>query len=517
MASYEGQPPDNARQFMAWLDALAPVALAGVRYTVFGCGNRQWARTYQEVPKRMDAALEAAGATRVKPRGETDASGDFFGAFDEWAASLWSDLARALGKELQDAPSGARLQVEVVKTGRSAILRQGDLQHGEVVENRELVNMSSALARSKRHIDIALPAGMTYRAGDYLAVLPTNPPGNVMRALRRFNFAADSHVVLHQAEGSITSLPVGYPVSVGEMLFHYVELAQPATRAQVIALAAATKCPPEKAELEALAQEDAYNRQVLGRRTSLLELLERFASCELPFAAFLEMLPPIRARQYSISSSPLWNPERCTLTVAVVDAPALSGQGQYKGMASSLLAACGPGTRIAVAVRPSNTHFHPPSSAQTPIIMVCAGTGLAPFRGFLQERAVQAASGQTVGPALLFFGCDHPDVDYLYADEFREWEAAGVVSVRAAYSEAPEGDVMFVQHRLWQDRADVSELFRKGAHVYVCGDGRRMAPAVRETFVRIYREAVGATMDSAESWIDAIERETGRYVSDVFV
>ena len=517
VASYEGQPPDNARQFMAWLAALAPGALAGVRYTVFGCGNRQWARTYQQVPKRMDSALEAAGAQRVKARGETDASGDFFGAFDEWSASLWSDLARALGKELQEAPSGARLQVELVKTGRSAILRQGDLQHGVVIENRELVNMSAAAARSKRHIDIALPAGMTYRAGDYLAVLPTNPPGNVMRALRRFNFAADSHVVLHQAEGSITSLPVGYPVSVGEMLFHYVELAQPATRAQVTALAAATKCPPEQAELAALAEDDAYNRQVLGRRASLLELLERFASCELPFASFLEMLPPIRARQYSISSSPLWNPERCTLTVAVVDAPALSGQGQYKGMASSLLAACGPGTRIAVAVRPSNTHFHPPSSALTPIIMVCAGTGLAPFRGFLQERAVQAASGQAVGPALLFFGCDHPDVDYLYADEFRAWEAAGVVSVRPAFSEAPEGEVMFVQHRLWQDRADVAELFRKGAHVYVCGDGRRMAPAVRETFVRIYREAVGATVDKAESWVDAIERETGRYVSDVFV
>ena len=95
-ASYEGQPPDNARQFVAWLEALAPGALKGVRYAVFGCGNRQWARTYQAVPKRFDAALEAAGATRIKERGETDAGGDFFGAFDEWYGALWSDLgARA--------------------------------------------------------------------------------------------------------------------------------------------------------------------------------------------------------------------------------------------------------------------------------------------------------------------------------------------------------------------------------------------------------------------------------------
>ena len=150
------------------------------------------------------------------------------------------------------------------------------------------------------------------------------------------------------------------------------------------------------------------------------------------------------------------------------------------------------------------------------MVMVCAGTGLAPFHGFLQERAVQAASGQKVGPALLFFGCDHPDVDFLYKDELKAWEAAGVVSVRPAFFRQPDGDVMFVQHRVWKDRADVADLFRKGAHVYVCGDGRRMAPAVRETFVRIYQEAVGVTPDAAERWVDQIERETGRYVSDVF-
>jgi len=107
-------------------------------------------------------------------------------------------------------------------------------------------------------------------------------------------------------------------------------------------------------------------------------------------------------------------------------------------------------------------------------------------------------------------------VDFLYRDELLGWQEAGVVSVRPAYSEKPEGDVVFVQHRVWKDRAEVSELFRRGAHVYVCGDGRRMAPAVRETFVRIYQEAVGATVDAAERWVDDIERETGRYVSDVF-
>ena len=167
------------------------------------------ASTYQAVPKRFDAALEAAGATRIKERGETDAGGDFFGAFDEWYGALWTDLGRALGKEVQAAPTGGQLQVEVVKAGRTAILRLGDLEHGEVVENRELVDMSSPLGRSKRHIDIALPEGMSYRAGDYLAVLPHNPIGVVMRTLKRFNLASDSQVVITKpARGSTTCCSV---------------------------------------------------------------------------------------------------------------------------------------------------------------------------------------------------------------------------------------------------------------------------------------------------------------------
>jgi cytochrome P450/NADPH-cytochrome P450 reductase len=515
-ASYEGQPPDNAKQFAAWLESLAPGALQGVRFTVFGCGNRQWARTYQAVPKRFDAALEAAGATRVRPRGETDAGGDFFGDFDQWYAGLWSDFGHALGKRVQAAPTGSQLEVEILKAGRTALLRLADLQHGEVVENRELVDMSSPLGRAKRHIDIALPDGMTYRAGDYLAVLPHNPVGLVMRALKRFDLASDSQIIIRKPLGSITSLPVDHPVNVSELLFHYVELAQPATRAQVTALAAATEAGPEQAELAALAADAAYQRDVLGKRVSVLDLLERYRSCTPGLAAFLDMLPPARARQYSISSSPLWNARRCTLTVAVVDAPALSGRGRYQGMASYYLANCTPGTRVAIAVRSSNDHFHPPASPETPMVMVCAGTGLAPFRGFLQERAMQAQNGRSVGPSLLFFGCDDPDVDFLYRDELAAWQAAGVVSVRPAFYRQPQGEVTFVQHRVWQDRADVAELFRRGASVYVCGDGRHMAPAVRQTFVRIYQEAAGKTADEAEAWVDRIERETGRYVSDVF-
>jgi cytochrome P450/NADPH-cytochrome P450 reductase len=167
-------------------------------------------------------------------------------------------------------------------------------------------------------------------------------------------------------------------------------------------------------------------------------------------------------------------------------------------------------------VRPSQSGFHPPADPATPMVMVCAGTGVAPFRGFLQERAEQKAAGRVVGRSLLFFGVDHPDIDYLYRDEFAAWEAEGVVEMRPAFSSQPEGDVMFVQHRVWKDRAEVAQLFRDGAQFYVCGDGRHMAPAVRETFIRIYQKATQIDDVGANAWADRMEHEHGRYVSDVF-
>ena len=514
-ASYEGRPPDNARAFMDWLEGRPPGSLAGLRYAVFGCGNRQWARTFQAIPKRTDALLEAAGAERLRARGETDAAGDFFGGFEAWYADLWRDVSAALGKEPVEGAAPAGLEVEVLRKSRAAALRLADLELGTVMVNRELVDLSSPHGRSKRHIEIALPDGMTYRAGDYLAVLPRNPRPTIERVLRRFGLPADAEVVIRSGQGA-ASLPLDRPVGLWRVLSDYVELDQPATRLQVAALAEAARCPPERAALTELGAPEVHEREVLGKRTSLIDLLERCPSCDIDLGAFLAALPPMRARQYSISSSPLVDPARCSLTVAVLDAPALSGQGRRLGVASNFLAALSPGERIAVAVRASQAAFHAPADPETPLILVCAGTGFAPFRGFLQERAEQKRAGATVGPALLFFGIMHPEVDYLYRGELAAWQEAGLVNLRPAFSRAPEGEVRYVQHRLWQDRTEVADLFQKGAVTFVCGDGERMAPAVRETFIRIYRDVTGADAAGAQAWAEEVEREHGRYVTDVF-
>jgi len=148
--------------------------------------------------------------------------------------------------------------------------------------------------------------------------------------------------------------------------------------------------------------------------------------------------------------------------------------------------------------------------------MICAGTGLAPFHGFLQERAIQAANGRPVAKSLLFFGCDHPDVDYIYCDELEAWQKAGVVDLRPTFSAAPEGDVRFVQHRLWQDRADVVALFQKNARIFVCGDARTVMAGVRETIARIYQDATQCSAPEAERWEAALERDHSRFYADVF-
>lgn len=305
---------------------------------------------------------------------------------------------------------------------------------------------------------------------------------------------------------------------VGELLSSFVELAQPATRKNIAQLALTTPSP-EKEELEALAgEEEAYIASVLDKRVSVLDLLERYSSCGLSFAAFLQMMPQLKARQYSISSSPRWSAEHCTLTFAVLEAPAHSGQGRYRGVASTFLAQARLGTQVPVTVKPSNVAFHPPESLATPLIMVCAGTGIAPFRGFLQDRALRVAEadGQKIGPTVLFFGCDHPPVNFLYKDELDQWEREGLVSVRPAFSHQPELGGKYVQDRLWRDRADVVELVKQGAKFYVCGDGHHMAPAVHDACLHIYQEATGATLEEAEQWLTEMERTQARYVADVF-
>ena len=188
----------------------------------------------------------------------------------------------------------------------------------------------------------------------------------------------------------------------------------------------------------------SYTDIVLAKRLSVLDILEAHPDLALPFGTFLELLPAMRVRQYSISSSPLHDAQRPSLTVSVVAAPALSGRAEpFLGVASTFLAGLRAGDVVQLAVRASAAAFHPPEDPAVPMVMFAAGSGLSPMRGFLQERAEQKKAGRDVARSLLFFGCRAPEEDYLYADsDLKEWQELGVVDVRPAFSrktEASEG------------------------------------------------------------------------------
>ena len=394
---------------------------------MFGCGNRDWFRTYQAIPTKIDERLSECGGVRLTKRGEADAKGDFFGDFDRWYTSLWENIAKGIG-HVKTTSSVKRNQynVEVVKETRPILLRQMDLHCGEVVENREI---TMATTRTKIHMEVALPKGMTNRSGDYLIVLPVNPNQTVDRVLKHFGFDRETKIVIHKSTDQQTFLPTGHNISVVELLSNYVELSQPATMKQTEQLVEYAQCPPDKMRLKSLIEnEETYKSKIFEKRVSVLDLISQFPSCEISFGLFLEMLPPLKPRQFSISSSPLWNPNHCTITFSVLDSPSWSTVGKHKGVASNYLASTSVGSKITITVRPSN-YFHLPESPLTPIIMIGAGTGIAPFRGFIQERATQLSNGQPLGEALLFFGCTNPDKDYLYKEELSNWEKVGAVKV----------------------------------------------------------------------------------------
>lgn len=245
-------------------------------------------------------------------------------------------MAAAVGVSGREPAAGAPLEVELLGAVRDPLLRQHGMALGTVLENRELTEQAAVGVGSKRHVEIALPDGVTYRAGDYLSVLPLNPPAMVGRVLGHFGLTYDTKIMVRASEGAQTHLPVGTEVSVGDLLTGYVELAQPATRADLLQLADATACPPHSAHLRTLAENPARHAQeILEPRVGVLELLERFPSCDVDLACYLQLLRPLAPRQYSISSSPRVDPHRASLTFAVVREPARSGHGTFEGTASN--------------------------------------------------------------------------------------------------------------------------------------------------------------------------------------
>ncbi|MED1173968.1 bifunctional P-450/NADPH--P450 reductase [Bacillus inaquosorum] len=514
-SSYNGKPPSNAGQFVQWLQEIKPGELEGVHYAVFGCGDHNWASTYQYVPRFIDEQLAEKGATRFSPRGEGDVSGDFEGQLDEWKKSMWSDAIKAFGLELNENADKERstLSLQFVRgLGESPLARSYEAAHASIAENRELQSANSD--RSTRHIEIALPPDVEYREGDHLGVLPRNSQTNVSRILHRFGLKGTDQVTLSASGRSAGHLPLGRPVSLQDLLSYSVEVQEAATRAQIRELAAFTVCPPHKRELEDLTAEGVYQEQILKKRISMLDLLEKYEACDMPFERFLELLRPLKPRYYSISSSPRVNPEQASITVGVVRGPAWSGRGEYRGVASNYLAERKAGDDVVMFVRTPESRFQLPEDPETPIIMVGPGTGVAPFRGFLQARAALKREGKTLGEAHLYFGCRN-DRDFIYREELEQFEKDGIVTVHTAFSRKEGMPKTYVQHLMSDHAETLISILDRGGRLYVCGDGSKMAPDVEAALQKAYQSVHGTSEQEAQNWLKHLQ-DTGIYAKDVW-
>ena len=524
-ASYNGAPPNNAVKFVDWLDTAKAGDADGVSYMVFGCGSSDWAATFQTVPRLIDDRLQALGAKRIADRSEADARDDLDGHFQTWMEGLWQTLGDALDIDIDfSVPIAAEplYKVEVTESvTANPVANMAGAVDMRVLANRELQTPveGSDEVRSTRHIEIELPEGVTYEPGDHLCVVPKNPPELVERALKRIGIDADAYIRIESRSQMRGPFPSGSTFSVRRLAERYGELQAVATRKDIVTLAAHTRCPDSKSKLEALAASnkdgvDLYRRDVQAKRKSVLDILEDFPACELPFGVFLELIPWLTPRYYSISSSMADQADRCSITVGLVEGPARSGHGTYRGICSTHLNRLSEGEIVQAVVQPPSSPFRLPEDPSVPIVMIGPGTGLAPFRGFIQSRQALKAEGAKLGDAMLFFGCRHPDQDFIYEDELKAAEAKGLIDLYTALSRA-QAERIYVQDVLRQQQSKVWDLIEKGAVIYVCGDGASMEPDVRRTLTKLYAEKSDVSFNEAEIWMEDFVA-AGRYLLDVW-
>lgn len=341
------------------------------------------------------------------------------------------------------------------------------------------------------HVEIALPAnGLDYAAGDSLGVLPLNSPALVDAVIARLG-ARPERVIGGRTfrDHLLQDCSLGCPPDALFQLLSYLSGGEQRRKAR--ALAAGEDPDGDAAQLD-----------VLGA-------LHKFAAARPDAEAFLEVLDPLQPRLYSISSSPLADAGKVSLTVDAVRY-SINKRGRL-GVASTFLAErIEPGAAIKIYVQKAR-HFALPQDATTPIIMIGPGAGIAPFRAFLRERQATKAPGRN----WLFFGHRREETDFFYKDELTALKQVGVLN-RLTLAWSRQGpDKIYVQDRMREVGADLWRWLADGAHVYVCGDARRMAKDVERALVEVVSKQGMRSADEAVAFVQALERN-GRYQADVY-
>ena len=477
----EGDPPQRATDFYKGLLAADAPRFEKTRFSVLALGDRAYVN-FCQTGHEIDERLAALGARRFAPIVECDV--DFAAPATAWIKSTLDTLQ----KETAD-DEGAVIHVDFAR-GPAAEPADEDAEPlytrntPFAAEITELVNLNGTGSSAETwHTELCLEgAGLVHAPGDALGIVPVNDPLLVDDILTITGLTGDALVreALSEAQ-DITTL----------------------TRPQVEAYAKLT----DSAALKALAADaDALKNWLPGRQ--VIDLLEA-APAKLDAATLTSLLRPLPGRLYSIASSAKAAEDEVHLLISAVR---YETHGRRRsGVASIDIAERRKkGGSLKVYLKP-NPHFRLPADPDRAVIMIGPGTGVAPFRAFMQEREATGAAGKN----WLFFGNRHFTHDFLYQLEWQDWKKSGLLTrIDTAFSR-DQREKIYVQHRIWEQRKNLYSWIEDGAAIYVCGDANAMAKDVNHALIRVIADQAGIDEAAAAAKLDAIRRD-GRYLRDVY-
>jgi sulfite reductase (NADPH) flavoprotein alpha-component len=482
----DGEPPDDARALFDFLGGRKAPALPQLRYAVLALGDSSYPQ-FCATGRVLDERLAALGGRRLVDRVDCDV--DF-----EPAAAPWLEQAVATARTETGA---AAPRLAVVTPLRAPAQQPATREHpvdAELVANQRITARDAE--KDVRHLELALPEQrFEYEPGDALGVLVDNPAETVTRVLELARLDPTTAVTI---DGQTHALA------------HWLARRREVTKLAkplVERLAERTDAA-RAAELRAWLQPGGTEHlRRAFKELQVADLLKRFPAAWEP-EAFVRALQPLQPRLYSIASSRRAVDDEAHLTVAVVD---YEHDGERRrGAASWQLATLASGTRVRAYVEP-NPRFRLPADGARDVIMIGPGTGVAPFRGFLQQRVADGARGCH----WLFFGGRHLERDFLYQVEWLEaLKKKQLQRLDVAFSR-DQATKLYVQHRLREHGAELFRWLEGGAHLYVCGDAERMAPDVHAALLDVVATHGGRDADGAREYLSELVAQK-RYARDVY-
>ena len=478
----EGDPPDDAEIFYDYLMSDKAPKLSGLKYSVLALGDSSYVN-YCETGREFDTRLAALGAKRVEPLVECDL--DY-----EDAAGAWSNrIVDSLSTLLETGGAAAVPLLRAVE--KVSAYDKSNPFPAEVLVNQKITGGSSS--KDVRHIELSIEgSGLAYEPGDSLAVIVTNPPQLVDEVLQQMKFDGQQSVIVRDR-----------PVILADALGTDFEI----TAVNLAFLRAWAEIAANE-ELSTLVS--AGEPDVLGEFVDTHQIIDviRKYPATVDAQAFVEMLRRLSPRSYSISSSLAANPDEVHLTVAEVRYTA-HGSEHWGAASTHLVDRLQQGDKVPVYVE-RNTRFRLPA-ADVPVVMIGPGTGVAPFRAFVEERKEQGASGAN----WLFFGDRNFDSDFLYQLEWqRHLKQGNLERLDVAFSR-DQRQKIYVQDRIRENGAELYRWIERGAAIYVCGDSKHMAGDVNRALIDVLTDNGGLDAEAALQRLKEL-RAAGRYQRDVY-